>query len=429
MTPPTIPSLPQILRARGGFATGPTRPDPYLDDLVRTLWPEPVRIVWSNRSSRPRGSTAEYIIVPNARRPKLVLPRRPRRVTAAALRNVKASATGMARLKLRALSFATRIGLADVLPDRLNLEADLGTGPSGIDVHLATVLDRQMFVSIYIGPSRAVAKPVLQLLTPAGESFGFAKIGTNALTRRLVRTEAEALLLLGACEWSKLTVPAVLHHGQWHHHEVLVQQALTGSGSGRVAPADRAAAMAELARVHGVTSQLAFTGQYGATLRARIDGLTRSRYATILGSALDRLVATPGKARLDFGSWHGDWSPWNMTLVGSRVGVWDWEQFETGVPLGYDALHYRVQQAVVQESLRPEQALEQARLEAPDLLAPFGVSRDDARVVMALYTVDIATRYLEDGEVEAGTRMGRLDTWLEPVLGKQIGLIERESAR
>ncbi|MDQ4037768.1 MAG: hypothetical protein M3313_05335, partial [Actinomycetota bacterium] len=43
---------------------------------------------------------------------------------------------------------------------------------------------------------------------------------------------------------------------------------------------------------------------------------------------------------LDFAAWHGDWSPWNMAWRGRRVQLWDWERFESGVPVGMDRTHY-----------------------------------------------------------------------------------------
>jgi hypothetical protein len=42
----------------------------------------------------------------------------------------------------------------------------------------------------------------------------------------------------------------------------------------------------------------------------------------------------------------------------------------------------------------------------------------DAPVVAALYLVELGSRYLADGQAEAGARLGTLDGWLLPVLGR-----------
>ena len=42
-----------------------------------------------------------------------------------------------------------------------------------------------------------------------------------------------------------------------------------------------------------------------------------------------------------FGSWHGDWMPWNLLRSGTDLWVWDWERSASGVPVGLDAAHFR----------------------------------------------------------------------------------------
>ena len=55
------------------------------------------------------------------------------------------------------------------------------------------------------------------------------------------------------------------------------------------------------------------------------------------------LESRPARRRLAFGAWHGDWTPWNMASTAGGLLVWDWERFATGVPVGFDALHYWLQ--------------------------------------------------------------------------------------
>jgi hypothetical protein len=44
---------------------------------------------------------------------------------------------------------------------------------------------------------------------------------------------------------------------------------------------------------------------------------------------------------IPFGSWHGDWMPWNLLRSGTDLWVWDWERAASGVPVGLDAAHFR----------------------------------------------------------------------------------------
>ena len=81
-------------------------------------------------------------------------------------------------------------------------------------------------MSVHVGAPRANRKPVLQLLSPDGTTLGFAKLGVNRLTRRLVRAETSALVTLRYLRLSTVDTPRVLHTGRWRGHQVLVQEAL-----------------------------------------------------------------------------------------------------------------------------------------------------------------------------------------------------------
>src|ERR1039458_10240179 len=86
----------------------------YLWETLAVLWPEPARIErrgggvpgggsQPGRAGRARGQT-EFLILPNEAKAVLLLPRRPRRAAAAALRHYKASAVGRQRLRVRGLA-------------------------------------------------------------------------------------------------------------------------------------------------------------------------------------------------------------------------------------------------------------------------------------------------------------------------------------
>ena len=208
--------------------------------------------------------------------------------------------------------------------------------------YLRKVLDRDLVVSLRIGPPRANRKPVLELLSPDGEMLGFAKVGITSLTRELVRAEAAALDVLEAAGLTRLQVPRLLHHGQWREHEVLVQTPLSGSGRA-VSPVTLTSAMVELATVQGVSTQVVGRSGYWRSLRSRLEACVDRETAAALLKVMDDLQATADVTSLAFGSWHGDWTPWNMASSGDQVLAWDWERFESGVPVGYDALHHQLQ--------------------------------------------------------------------------------------
>lgn len=405
----------------------------YLDEILPLLWPAPARVTSGGRAkgpargpSRARGGAhahvrgVGYVLLPSAQRPTVMVPLRPRRAAAAVLRNYKSSATPAQQVRLLSMSYAARMGVTDLLPGRVWIDSDR-CGPSGtLELYLSEVLGREIVVSVYVGPpGRANLKPVLQLLTGRGETFGFAKIGVTPLTVDLVAAEATALDRLGAAGMSRVGVPQMLHHGQWRGLEVLVQEALPRVGRGAVNAAALSAAMVELAEVGGTRTGVARASSYWVELGRRLAGLPQTELSAELVAVWERL-GTAGDTSLTYGSWHGDWTPWNMSMSGDRALVWDWERFSADVPVGFDALHFAVQSAIVRGGVGAADAVAGLLAGSAGLLAPFGVTAAQAPLVAALYLVEIGTRYLADGQAAAGAALGDLEQWLLPALRRHV---------
>lgn len=380
----------------------------YLREVLALLYPQ-------DAPDKPR--TTEYLVIPDARRPRLLVPMGSRRVAVAAVRRFTEPQSRLARLKRDAVVLALRSGTwPALLRDRVSL-----SGADSIDRYLRTVMGTDIALSVHIGPARANRKPVLQLLSPAGETLGFAKLGTGPLTRRLVRAETAALTALSHVRLDHVTVPKVLHAGQWSGHQVLVQspvpiwlprEPLT---SGRLIEA-----MREVAGACGTSQGWLATSPYWADLRNRLGQVAAQAEGGELETAARKLVEHCSDLGLRYGAWHGDWAPWNMANTTGGLLVWDWERFTPGVPLGFDALHHDLQRRL-QAGVDPRHAVEQTVRNSGGLLAPFEVVPDSAEITALLYLVDLAARYLADRQAEAGARLGVLGTWLLPVLVERVG--------
>jgi hypothetical protein len=319
----------------------------------------------------------------------------------------------------KALSMGLASGLASsVVRGRVRVyepaEADT------IETYLRAALSREIRLSMYLGPPRANRKPVLQLLAPTGDPAGYAKIGINPLTRDLIRTEHAALTRLNKAGLTEITVPPVLHHGQWRGHEVLVLGTLpvwlrrTPPDVGQLA-----AAMSEVALVGGLCSGQLAASDYLKQLTARLTGADHSPERTALLQALSTLTAREGETALTYGAWHGDWSPWNMASTRDGLLVWDWERFASGVPLGFDALHYWLQTEVRPGRREPRVVAAECPARAAQLIGPLGGKAAQARLTATLYMAELATRYLVDRQDEAGARLGATGTWLIPAIAAE----------
>lgn len=386
----------------------------YLREVLALLYPH------CSTEDGDSPKIAEYLVIPDARRPKLLVPMGSRRVAVAAVRRFTEPQSRMSRLKRDAVVLALRSGTwPALLRDRVRLTAT--DGGDTIDAYLKRTLNTELSLSVHIGPARANRKPVLQLLSSGGDTIGFAKLGTGPLTRRLVRAETAALTALSHVRLNRVTVPKVLHSGEWRGHQVLVQSPLPIWLPREPLTSSRLVeAMLEVAGACGMTQGWLATSPYWAELRARLTQLSDQQDGVALSDAARRLVDHCSDLGMRYGAWHGDWAPWNMANTPEALLVWDWERFTPGVPLGFDALHHDLQRRL-QSGMDPKEAVEQTVRNAGGLLAPFAVVPDSAEITALLYLVDLAARYLADRQAEAGARLGVLGTWLLPVLVERVG--------
>lgn len=387
----------------------------YLAEVLDVLYPVPSQ----------GGRVTEYLVVPDARRPRLLVPAADRRQAANAINRFAEPQTRLARLQRNAIVAALRTGASHMLlRDRIRVATPLADerAAESIETYLRRVLGTEYALTVHIGPARANRKPVLHLLRPSGEAAAVVKIGTTALTRQLVRDEAAALNAFAGIDLTHLRVPQILHTGQWHGHEVLIQSALpVWQPRVPLSPARLTAAMRELAGCQGSLRVRLRDGGYWSHLRQRLDQLTYRPDGRALAHAAQRLIQRHGDMTLRFGSWHGDWSPWNMTMQAETLLVWDWERFRTGVPVGFDPLHFTLNAAIDARGADATRAVEMTLRRAPDLLLPFGVPDPAvAEVITLLYLFDLAARYLSDHQAEAGARLGVLGNWLLPVLLRKV---------
>jgi hypothetical protein len=387
--------------------TAPTRAS-YLADVAAQLWPAPAEV---RIGAAARGGQESYLIVPNAREPRLIVPARGRPAAAAVAgfnpdRSPRAAAlSGLLRLALR----TPVAGL--MLKDRLTVTG----GTDSLRAHLAQVLGEPLTLALLIGPPRANAKPIAQLLSPRGEVLGYAKVGTTELARRLVQAETAALRQLATAQTRAVTIPRIRHAGRWHDIEILVLSPLTAPGrAGAHQGALIAKAATEVAAIAGTHHAPLAGSPYWARLQARLHALG-PRGAGFAGLAA-QVGARAGQAEPRFGSWHGDWTRSNVTVRGETVLAWDWERFETGVPAGFDALHYYLHHQINVERRDPAAAVTDCFARAGALLAADVPAPRDAALVCALYLLELATRYLEDRQDLAGARLGQPDVWMLPAL-------------
>ncbi len=373
-----------------------------------------------NASGHPT-SDQHYTVIPSANAPRLLVPRGDRRVAAAAVRHTIVATSRQARLRQQALAGLFAVGwgsrsLGDVIfRDRITV-----TASAPLSAFLSAQLDTEVSVSTRFGPQRANRKPVLQLLDADGRCVAFVKVSVDDMTRELIRAETAALRSLSGQDLSPVRMPEVLYAGGWHDGaELLAVEALPVWLPEMADPQARSdarlAAMRAIAGAAGLHSAVPRGSVYLTSLSDRVAALGNHPQAETLRIALESARATD--RQIAFGAWHGDWNGGNMAIRDGVVLLWDWERYATGVPVGFDVLHFELARASSARGLAPIAAATDVRSRAVELLAPFGVAAEDAGTVWALYVTEIATRFLGDRQELGEARLGQVADWLGPALG------------
>jgi hypothetical protein len=339
-------------------------------------------------------AAGRYAVLPSMSRPRLLVPVGCPAASAAALAYYTTSRRA-SRVGARLLSAGFRLGISEhVLRGRVGPPADSRGHGEVIEDHVQEVLGREVLMSIFFQTGRPQKKPVLQLFTPAGELVGYAKVGWNDVTRRLVIREADALehVLPQLPTRPAFGVPELLYRGQWQGRELVIVAALPGLSTGLIdqLPIEATGTVPQLGepgRCRLVGSEY-WSGQ-SERLRRFGTGITQR-----LAAAAERALASD---QIQVGFCHGDWVPWNMARdARGRLIVWDWEWSLPSAPIGLDALQWLFQVALNLRHDRPRAAVDQTLMAANQVLPRLSVSAETARPLLAFHLIEAILR-LEEG--------------------------------
>jgi hypothetical protein len=353
-------------------------------------------------------------VLPHAGAPRLLVPvGNPTAAARAMLRFSAALSTGDT-VKRIGVSALLRGRAAAAFPDRITVSERVGS----MRDYLSGVFGEPVDFSLGLGTARVNRKPVLQVFDAKGRSLAFVKIGGTSVTEALVRREAESLQRLAAADLpAEIEVPQLVHLGTWQGATVVAMTALETSFLQRPkrqfdVPVPEMRHFAE-AFDEG-TRPLTESPLWDQMLTAQ-KSLASSDVRSRLGDALDQLRLASEGHPLPLGGWHGDWTPWNMSRRRGRLQLWDWERFETGVPVGLDRCHYGVNAITHSEGFTQASVLRGLELaEVPE------EPGSDEHLVAATYLAAITCRYLEGAESELGAAiedrsrvvLDTLCTWL-----------------
>lgn len=385
--------------------------------MLEAVWPPICGLSFGGRGKLAPSRTGEtFVCLPMTSAPTVFVPRGPRAVTAAALRSYKSPSTRRAQLTSIGLGVAGWLGAAHLVPTTFHVKHP----EHGLPAHLSETTGRPSYTGVTLGPPRANRKPVLHLLDGRGTTQGYAKVAVNGLTARRMAREEKSLRALEQRDLGMLSHPDVISAGMWHSHPyLLISPVPTWSPRG-IDPQVRDSALRRLVAAFDQTEDDLASAEWWRGLRTRVEQLTATPLADRLIELSRATEERWGSHSLHLGAAHGDWTPWNMATRGQTTYAWDWERFGTGVPLGLDALHYAFQSGVRLRGLEPAASLALLQAEAGDLVRANGSPPTLGRMLVALYALDFAERFVRHQQEKAGAKKGPIEAWLLPALERVV---------
>lgn len=366
-------------------------------------------------SVQPIRDPNAFLLLPNSRRIRVIAPTQPRRAAAAGLAR-NSSPVSRRQSAARALGRLGLLGgLGPLVPHKLRLAPSDPPMPSIVD-HLGDLLGEQVTVAIAIGTQRANRKPVMKVMDRSGRTLAFAKVGCNQPTKELVALEANALECLGETEWTTFTTPRLIGFGEFNSCDVLVMAPVpTGGAKGLGDPDARRALVQELSGGFGQQHDPVQGGEYLARLRTTLGSTPDEPLAAELRALLGTIEEQFSSSALTLGAWHGDFTAWNMATSNGRTHVWDWERFDTRIPVGLDEIHFCVNSVAQRHGFTPPTLL--AGLRESTWTYP---THEETSLHQALYLATVATRYIAALAQEGGRAVQPKAAVLVETLGQVL---------
>ncbi|HMJ22477.1 MAG TPA: phosphotransferase [Terriglobales bacterium] len=346
--------------------------------------------------SSPNHHRHKFFAVPGTSRPRFLIPEANRNIMSESL-GIYNAQTRVARFSRSLLGVSLRAGIAQPFLRRLaSVPVDLTAScpTDGETESLFSYLDaifgeERMSYAVSLGTPGPHRKPVLLIVNGRGETAGYAKLGWNDESIRLVRNETAALRRLENTPFGNVAVPRVLHSVQWRELHLLVQSSVASSGNSPQAFDARHVEF--LLKLHRF---LSYNGELPLPDMRTIAALQQRGfhyYAHLIHCARTFCKDRIGDARVPLVPLHGDFTPWNIRSFPGGLLICDWEHAQFCGPAGWDIFHFLISTAVLVHRQNPGQVYRAIKNPGPisdfvqHYLNTVGISREAVAPLMVSY--------------------------------------------
>lgn len=234
--------------------------------------------------------------------------------------------------------------------------------------------------------------------------FGYCKLTDSEEVVKLFNTEQDVLQRLERQDIEN--VPRCLFNGSSNNGRHMFLQTTTKTLESKVVHEWNELMEEFLNDLYRATSvRIPFEStDYYSTLQSvglHLDRLCETVDADLYKKSIDDILQRYTGAEVEFGLYHGDFTPWNMFVENEHLFVFDWEYAQQTYPKGLDRYHFLTQTAIFERHQTAQQII--AEITSCDW-----VNKDD----YLMYLIDIIARYTlrEKGNYDEGMRKC-METW------------------
>lgn len=242
------------------------------------------------------------------------------------------------------LSAFSRLGIMAPGLRRVRLEE----GKGSVFQTLREIFDRKDLVfAVSLGTPGPHRKPVVQVMTSEGEVLGYAKVGWNEETKRLITNEANMIIKINNLKLSHLKVPEIIHFSNRNAKSLLVTSPIEDIGM--IGNSDAfvqnvvkiLALLVHETRINFLFRESPFWKNLTSRV-ARIFDYVPTYQKVVLSKAMQAISERLGGLTVPFTLKLGDVTKWNIAVDerNNHLKVIDLEYAQEHWLVGWDVFHF-----------------------------------------------------------------------------------------
>ena len=218
-------------------------------------------------------------------------------------------------------------------------------------------------IALSLGEPNYYRKVTALIFNKESVPLAFAKVGCTPQAGRLIANESVALEKLRSVGFRTAVLPKLLGYGTTGSITWLLQSAvLSGVPSPSFLQDEHVEFLVEFGRYTGQARPLASWNIWTylldlvnrPILPIKIEFESEREFIVDLCSRFQTLHSEGGQSLWPFTATHGDFAPWNIRVIKSRIALCDCEYFLPLAPAGWDILYFvfRAEQLVKKKELK-----------------------------------------------------------------------------